>query len=74
MNMTKQDKLDLIAGKCFNNSSLADEECDLLHSTKISELIKLGFNLDQADFMMRCCKRNMLKRRSKIKVSEDEKC
>lgn len=72
--MTKQDKLDLIAGKCFNNSSLTDEECDLLHSTKISELIKLGFNLDQANLMMRCCKRNMLKRRSEFKTSEDEKC
>ena len=42
--MTKQDKINLIAGKCFNNSSLTDEECDLLHATKISELIKLGFN------------------------------
>ena len=72
--MTKQDKLDLIAGKCFNNSSLTDEECDLLHSTKISELIKLGFNLDQANHMMRCCKRNMQKRRSEFKVSEESQC
>ena len=72
--MTKHDKLNVIAGKCFNNSSLTDEECDLLHATKISELITLGFNLDQANIMMRCCKRNMQKRSADAVSRKAEKC
>jgi len=69
--MTKQDRLNLIAGKCFNNSSLTDEECDLLHSMKISDLVSQGYSLNQAEHMMKCCKRNMLRRRSQFIKSEE---
>lgn len=74
MTKKQEEELILISGLCFNNTPfvyLSDDQCDLLHSTSVSELIKLGFSMDQANRMMACCKSNMQRRRSSFVKSED---
>lgn len=53
--MNKSDMIDLIAGKCFNNSLLEKEECELIQKTTVKELLSHGFNLNQIDRIRACC-------------------
>jgi len=55
--MKKQDKIDLAIGKCFANSNLNEEECDLIQSLSILELAtKHGLNKNQTNLVKVWCK------------------
>ena len=55
--MKKQDKIDLAIGKCFAQSSLNEEECDLIKSINIMELAtKHGLNENQSNLVKSWCK------------------
>jgi hypothetical protein len=55
--MKKQDKIDLAIGKCFANSNLNEEECELIQTISILELAtKHGLNENQSNLVKNWCK------------------
>jgi hypothetical protein len=61
--MKKQDKINLAIGKCFAQSSLNEEECDLIKSINIMELAtKHGLNENQSNLVKRWCKLSQQRR------------
>lgn len=56
--MNKTDILCLIAGKCFNNSTLSKDECETIQKTSTKELLDQGFNLNQIENIRACCKKS----------------
>jgi hypothetical protein len=55
--MKKQDKIDLAIGKCFANSNLNEEECELIQAISILELAtKHGLNENQSNLVKSWCK------------------
>lgn len=61
--MKKQDKIDLALGKCFAQSNLSEEECDLIQSLNIMELAtKHGLNENQSNLVKSWCKLSQQRR------------
>ena len=71
--MTKNDKLYLAFGKCFNRSRLSDEECELLSNIKITELInKHALNDIQARQILLWCQLESQRKKNNSNIESCE--
>ena len=71
--MKKEDKLSLAFGKCFANSKLTEEECEMLLDLKLLDLItKHGLNDTQSRQVMLWCQRECQRRQSPAYLSKED--
>ena len=72
--MKKADELNLAIANCFSRSNLKPEQCDLLSSMSIQELMspKYGFNESQSREILKWCQIQCQKNQASFNVEQRE--